>query len=122
MSVIAWQRLEGGLLAVLALALAGMMAPGWPLWLWPLLLLAPDIAALGYLAGPRVGAALYNAVHLYAGGLALALMGVLAGSPATIAAGAVWLAHVGADRALGYGLKQPDAFQDTHLGRIGRDR
>lgn len=80
------------------------------------------MAALGYLAGPRIGAALYNAAHLYAGGLALALVGLLAGSPATIAAGAVWLAHVGADRALGYGLKQPSDFRDTHLGRIGRDR
>lgn len=122
MSVIAWQRLEGGLLAVLALALAGMMSPPWPLWLWPLLLLVPDLAALGYLASPRIGAALYNAAHLYAGGLALALVGLLAGSPATIAAGAVWLAHVGADRALGYGLKQPSDFRDTHLGRIVRDR
>jgi hypothetical protein len=32
----------------------------------------------------------------------------------------VLLAHVGMDRALGYGLKLPTDFRDTHLGRIGR--
>lgn len=122
MSVIAWQRLEGGLIAIVALVLAGMMSPGWPLWLWPMALLAPDLAAIAYLAGSRAGAAIYNGAHLYAGGLALALLGLLSGSPATIAAGAVWLAHVGGDRALGYGLKHPTAFKDTHLGRIGKGR
>lgn len=122
MSVIAWQRAEGALVALAALPLAGLTQSGWPLWLWPLALLAPDLSALGYLAGPRMGAALYNAAHLYAGGLLLALLGLLTGSPGMIAAGAVWLAHVGADRALGYGLKHPSGFHDTHLGRIGRDR
>jgi hypothetical protein len=34
--------------------------------------------------------------------------------------GAVLAAHVGMDRALGYGLKLPTDFKDTHLGRIGR--
>jgi hypothetical protein len=35
-------------------------------------------------------------------------------------AASILIAHVGMDRALGYGLKLPSAFQDTHLGRIGR--
>ncbi len=121
MNTIAWQRVEGAALAIAALALAGAVSPGWPLWLWPVLLLAPDLAMLGYLAGPRIGAALYNLAHLYAWGLFLALIGLLAGMPALIAAGAVWIAHVGADRALGYGLKESSGFHDTHLGRIGRD-
>jgi hypothetical protein len=30
----------------------------------------------------------------------------------------VWLVHVGADRALGYGLKYPTRFEDTHLQRV----
>jgi hypothetical protein len=29
-------------------------------------------------------------------------------------------AHIGFDRALGFGLKLPTSFRDTHLGRIGR--
>jgi hypothetical protein len=32
----------------------------------------------------------------------------------------IWLAHIGADRGLGYGLKYATAFGDTHLGYIGR--
>jgi hypothetical protein len=33
---------------------------------------------------------------------------------------AVLLTHIGLDRTLGYGLKLPTDFRDTHLGRIGR--
>ena len=89
------------------------------LWLVPALLL-PDLSMLGYLANPRVGAVTYNMVHNWT--LALILIGFgwsLAMIPATLA-GAVVLAHVGMDRALGYGLKLPTDFRDTHLGRIGR--
>ena len=32
----------------------------------------------------------------------------------------IWIAHIGLDRALGYGLKYATGFGDTHLGRIGR--
>ena len=32
----------------------------------------------------------------------------------------IWFAHVGLDRAVGYGLKYASDFKDTHLGRIGR--
>ncbi|MBK4215763.1 DUF4260 domain-containing protein [Paracoccus caeni] len=120
MTTIGWQRLEGALVFAAALPLAGVTQPGWPLWVWPLALLAPDLSMLGYIAGPRIGAVIYNAAHLYAAGLLLALIGLLAGMPALIAAGAIWLAHVGIDRALGYGLKASTSFQDTHLGRIGR--
>lgn len=90
-------------------------------WLLPALLL-PDISAVGYLLNPRVGALTYNAVHTWT--LALGLLGIgwwLDSGPAVLA-GAIVLAHVGMDRALGYGLKLPTSFQDTHLGRIGRDR
>ncbi|HEY7331611.1 MAG TPA: DUF4260 domain-containing protein [Candidatus Limnocylindria bacterium] len=91
------------------------------LWLLPALLL-PDGSAVGYLVNPRVGALTYNAVHNWT--LALAVLGIgwwLSSTPALLV-GAVLLAHVGMDRALGYGLKLPTSFQDTHLGRIGRGR
>lgn len=39
-----------------------------------------------------------------------------------VALGLVWLAHIGLDRLLGYGLKYRDHFQHTHLGRLGRSR
>ena len=89
------------------------------LWLVPALLL-PDVSMIGYAVSPRVGALTYNAVHNWT--LALALLGAgwwLASAPALLA-GSILLAHVGMDRALGYGLKMPTSFQDTHLGRIGR--
>jgi hypothetical protein len=33
---------------------------------------------------------------------------------------AIVLGHSSLDRVFGYGLKYPDAFQNTHLGRIGK--
>jgi hypothetical protein len=94
---------------------------GHPLLLLPLLL-APDVSMVGYLAGPRVGAITYNSVHNLV--VALACLGI--GWVVPIAwlalAGAVLLAHVGMDRTLGYGLKLPTDFRDTHLGRIGRSQ
>jgi hypothetical protein len=90
-------------------------------WLLPALLL-PDISMLGYLAGPRVGAATYNAAHNWTLALAVLGLGWWLSSAPTLLIGAVLLAHVGMDRALGYGLKLPTSFQDTHLGRIGRGR
>ena len=89
MSPVAWQRIEGAGIFAAAVALAGMTQSGWPLWLWPLVLLAPDLSMIGYLAGARVGAAIYNAAHLYANGLILALLGLLTGQTGLIAAGAV---------------------------------
>jgi hypothetical protein len=91
----------------------------WPLFL--LLFLTPDLSIVGYLAGPRLGAALYNAAHSYVGASAALLVGMLRWEP-LLAAALIWTAHIGFDRMLGYGLKYPSRFQDTHLGRIGRER
>ena len=77
---------------------------------------------VGYLRGPRLGAAVYNLGHNWAIGLAVLGVGVWSGSAALTMAGAILVAHVGMDRALGYGLKLPASFQDTHLGRIGAAR
>ncbi|CQR85430.1 protein of unknown function [Paracoccus aminovorans] len=121
MSAVLWQRTEGAGLALGGLLIAALAAPGWGVLLWLAILLAPDLAMLGYLAGPRAGAALYNLVHLYALPFLLAAAGVALGLTGLIAGGGLWLAHIGIDRALGYGLKLPSGFRDTHLGRIGRE-
>jgi hypothetical protein len=119
------QRLENGLLAVAILVAFVVTGAGW--W-WPLVaFLAFDLSMLGYLAGPRIGAAAYNAVHSYVAPAALAILGLV-----LLAIGAepfwpflvagVWAFHVAADRALGYGLKLVAGFEHTHLGLIGKAR
>jgi hypothetical protein len=76
---------------------------------------------LSYLAGPKAGAVIYNLVHSYVGAVACIMIGVLLPSPILLSFGLIWCAHLGFDRALGYGLKYPDSFGFTHLGRIGRN-
>jgi hypothetical protein len=88
-------------------------------WLALLLLfLAPDLSMLGYLAGPAVGAFSYDVVHTYALPVALGVAGVVGGSEAAIQLALIWAAHIGMDRMLGYGLKYPTGFKDTHLQRV----
>ncbi len=88
-------------------------------WLWfGVFFLAPDLLMLGYAAGIAVGARIYNLGHTYAVPAALALAGYLLGMPELVLAALIWIAHIGADRLLGYGLKYPTAFKDTHLSRV----
>jgi Domain of unknown function (DUF4260) len=89
-----------------------------PWWLFLALILAPDLSMLGYAAGLRVGAAAYNLAHTYAVPLSLAALGVVADATALVQVGLVWVAHLGVDRAIGYGLKYPSGFKDTHLQRV----
>jgi hypothetical protein len=109
-------RLEGLAVAVGALVLYFDAGYGWLVLL--LLILAPDLSALGYLAGPRVGALTYDLAHTYAGPVALGVVGVLAGAGTATQLALVWLAHIGVDRFVGYGLKYPTGFRDTHLQRV----
>jgi hypothetical protein len=113
-----WLRLEGLAAFGAGLALFGASGGNW-LFIIPLILL-PDISAVGYLAGPRVGAFGYNLVHNWVPGIVTLGMAAWLASPALVLAAGVLIAHVGMDRAVGYGLKLPGSFQDTHLGRMGR--
>jgi Domain of unknown function (DUF4260) len=115
-----WLRLES--LAAFAAGLALFATSGWN-WLFiiPLILL-PDVSAVGYLAGPRIGASTYNLLRTRAPGFVALGLRVWLASPAVQLIAAILIAHVGMDRALGYGLKFPSSFQETHLGRIGRTR
>ena len=109
-------RIEGGvLLAVSALA---YWANGGGWVLFALLILAPDVSMLGYVLGAKAGAAAYNVVHSYALPAGLAAFGLLAGSPLAVSVALVWLAHIGMDRLVGYGLKNTSGFKETHLDRV----
>lgn len=89
-------------------------------WWFAIFFLAPDLSMVGYLAGPRVGAVVYNFVHHKALAIVLYIAGVLLVSQPLQFAGLLLLAHSSFDRMLGYGLKHFDAFEHTHLGMIGR--
>ena len=109
-------RLEGLAIAAGAVVLYADGDHSW--WLFALLILAPDLSFLGYLAGPRLGATAYNLLHNLVLPIALGTAAVLADSNAALAVALIWLAHIGVDRLVGYGLKYPTAFKDTHLQRV----
>jgi hypothetical protein len=117
---IALQRLEGGLLLALSLLLFWKYSGAW--LLYAVLILAPDLFMLGYMGGPRTGAAVYNLGHTWLLPGLLGIVALLAGVTVAGSIALIWFGHIGVDRLLGYGLKLPTGFQDTHLGRIGRNR
>ena len=114
-----WLRLEGLAAFGAGLVLFWVSGGNW-LFFVPLLLL-PDISMVGYLVGPRVGAVSYNLVHNWALGFGALLVGMWLDSSTVLLLAGLLIAHVGMDRALGYGLKSPHSFRDTHLGRIGKE-
>jgi hypothetical protein len=90
-------------------------------WWWlPVLFMAFDVSMLGYVLNNRAGAACYNVVHAYVVPGVLLLSYVLSGSRWTAFLGLLWAFHIAGDRLLGYGLKFPSSFHDTHLGKIGK--
>ena len=111
-------RLEGLTLFAGMTVLYGVWDGSW--WVYALLFLVPDLSFAAYLAGPRIGAIVYNAAHSYMAPMALNIAGFALGSPLVLSIAMIWLAHIGFDRALGYGLKYATGFGFTHLGRIGK--
>lgn len=109
-------RLEG--IAVLAASIAIYLDQDFSVLAFVLLALAPDLSFLGYLGGPRMGAFAYNAVHTYVLPVTLAVIGVVADADTAVQLALIWSAHIGADRALGYGLKYPSAIRGSHLQRV----
>jgi hypothetical protein len=110
-------RLEG--LVLFAAGLAAFLHLKQSVWIFAGLFLVPDLSMAAYLAGPKPGAIVYNIFHTTIGPLLLAIYGVLFGELFAQVLASVWLAYIGLDRAVGYGLKYATAFKDTHLGHIG---
>jgi hypothetical protein len=109
-------HLEG--LAVLVAVVAFYGARGYNWWAFALLLFTPDLAMIFYLIDARVGSVAYNSVHFYAVPLALGGIALATGWGLGLQLALIWLAHIGMDRMLGYGLKYPTEFKDTHLNHI----
>ena len=109
-------RAEGAVVALAAVTL--YFYADFPWWLLVVLALAPDVSFVGFAAGPRVGAATYNAAHTYLVPVVLGAVGVVAAVDLATQVALVWITHIGVDRAIGYGLKYPTGFKDTHLQRV----
>ena len=95
-------RAEGASLLAMSVLLYWINGTSWILF--ALLFLAPNLSLLGYVVGPRVGAA-YNAFHAYPLPAILAAIGLLGGSTLAVGVALIWLAHIGMDRTLGFGLR-----------------
>jgi hypothetical protein len=109
-------HLEGAVLLAVSVYFYWQNHFGWVLF--AILFLVPDLFMLGYLASVRVGAAIYNLAHTTLTPVLLIAAGVLASRPQLLACGLIWTAHIGFDRLLGFGLKYPTRFKDTHLQHV----
>ncbi len=111
-------RLEGLCVLVVSAFVYPKFGAGWGIFAACFLL--PDLSLIGYVVGPRVGACAYNVAHSYIGPVACMAVSLVFPSSVLTTAYLIWLAHIGFDRALGYGLKYAEGFRYTHLGLIGR--
>lgn len=107
------RRAEGAVVGAIATLAFAQLSGNW--WLFVGLLLVPDIAMVGYLGGPRIGSLAYNALHNYVVPGCLGLAGMILDIQSLTILCAIWVAHIGFDRALGYGLKHATGFKHTHL-------
>ena len=120
-SVLIILRLEGLAAAALSAVFYARTDASW--WLFAALWLTPDLSMLGYLAGANWGARIYNAIHTYITPATLAVSALLLHTPALVPVALIWINHIGVDRLMGYGLKYPNGFKWTHLGKLGeRDK
>ncbi len=110
-------RLEGAAALVAGLAGYFTFTDGWVTL--AVFALVPDLSMVGYVIGAKVGGRIYNLAHTYLAPALLAAVGLWS-FPQLLPIACVWLAHIGTDRALGYGLKSETTFGLTHLGRVGR--
>ena len=111
---------EEAAMFLLSIVLISRLPYAWYWWLvW---ILAPDLSMIAYLGGNRVGAIGYNIVHHKGVAIMLYLVGLFMSHPALEYAGMILFGHSSMDRGMGYGLKYFSGFQDTHLGRIGKNK
>ncbi|MCJ7935222.1 MAG: DUF4260 domain-containing protein [Chryseobacterium sp.] len=108
--------------AFLALGIFAFAQTGYSWWWFVGLFLAPDISMLGYTVNNKLGAFFYNLFHHLGAAVIVYLAGTALALPYLQMAGAILFAHSAFDRILGYGLKYPDSFQNTHLGKIGKEK
>jgi hypothetical protein len=103
----------------LGIALFSLTEFSW--WIFPALLLIPDISMTGYLFGNKKGALIYNFFHNKGVAAGFYIAGLFLNNSILLLAGIILFSHSALDRLFGYGFKYPDSFKNTHLGRIGKN-
>lgn len=96
-------RLEGLVLLVVASML--YFVNGWSVWHFLLLFLLPDISLLAYLKNSKIGDFTYNLGHTFTTPFVVMSLTALLNEPFGYKFGLIWLAHIGFDRFLGFGLR-----------------
>ena len=109
-------KLEEAAMFGLSIFLFSQTAYAW--WVYPALILLPDIGMIGYLTGTRAGGITYNIFHHKGIAILIALTGVYFGIEFLILAGIILFGHASLDRIFGYGLKYSDDFKHTHLDQL----
>ncbi|UXN06988.1 DUF4260 domain-containing protein [Bartonella sp. HY761] len=87
--------------------------------LFAILFFVPDISIIAYKVSRGIGSTIYNLFHTTIFAVILVVIGLAIDNQNLLSIGLIWAAHIEFDRVLGYGLKYPTGFQDTHLGKIG---
>ena len=105
-------------LAMFILSIYAFGTLDFPWWLYLLLILLPDLGILGYFHSPRTGAATYNIFHHKGIAILLWLIGGYWQFPWMELTGIILFGHSSLDRIFGFGLKYPEDFKNTHLGKI----
>lgn len=118
LEVVNWQKFEG--LMVFAGATAAFYAISGTVLMYGLFILSFDLSWIGYAKDKKLGAITYNAVHNYGSALVFTLLMFAINQDFLTQLGVLWVAHVGMDRAFGYGLKKSSDFTHTHLGKVGK--
>lgn len=95
------------------------LATSYSWWIFAIFFFLPDVSFAAYLINTKIGSWIYNILHHKGIMIALTLIGYFAEMEWLLAVGIVFLGHAAFDRIFGYGLKFPDDFKHTHLGRIG---
>lgn len=115
-----YQRLEAAFIFALCVFMYAILHFHF-VWFF-VLLFTIDIFMLGYLVNKQVGAHVYNIGHSFFIPASFLIAGMGLHKNMLVAGGIIWAAHIGWDRALGYGLKFSTGFKDTHLGHIGKKK
>ena len=111
-------KLEEAAMFVLCIYALTLLHVSW--WVYLLVLIAPDISCIGYLAGNTIGAGCYNLFHHKGIAIAIFITGFVLRNDWMQVIGIILFGHSSMDRMLGYGLKLDCGFKYTHLGLIGR--